>query len=164
MFVSEEARLAVSATVAHTRLSELIRGSQLARASEAAYGEGLTGLIRAGPASSPALTPLVHARFREPLTRNEAVVLILRWEVTGPGGVLFPVLDADIRLTPDGDEVTVLKLDGSYRPPLGAIGAVLDQAAMHRLATTTIRSFVGSIAGALVNPALARPPGQAVKQ
>ena len=44
--------------------------------------------------------------------------LALRWEATGAGGRLFPVLDADLTLAPDG-EGTVLPLAGSYRPPLG---------------------------------------------
>jgi hypothetical protein len=32
---------------------------------------------------------------------------------------LFPALDADITLTPAGEDATVLRLAGAYRPPLG---------------------------------------------
>jgi hypothetical protein len=47
---------------------------------------------------------------------------MLRWEATGPGGRLFPALDADITLTPAGEHATLLGLAGCYRPPLGSWG------------------------------------------
>jgi hypothetical protein len=39
---------------------------------------------------------------------------------TGPGGKLFPALDADIWLTPAGEYSARLSLAGAYRPPPGA--------------------------------------------
>ena len=160
MFTHDEARLGVSLSAAQARLSNLIRGDRLVRASEDAYGEGLTGLLRVGPASSPGLSRVVRAQFREPVTHGGAVVLTLRWEATGPGGRLFPVLDADITLTSAGDHATLLRMDGVYRPPLGAAGMVVDRAIMHRVATATIRSFVGRVADAIVHPA----PGMQAEQ
>lgn len=47
---------------------------------------------------------------------------LLRREAAGPYGRLFPALDADITLTPAGQQATVLELAGAYRPPLGAAG------------------------------------------
>ncbi len=160
MFVGQEARLGISLSVAQARLSNLIRGSRLITASEDAYGEGITGLMRVGPS----LSRLVHARFREPVTRGDVVVLTLRWEATGPGSELFPVLDADITLAADGDQATLLRMIGAYRPPLGAFGDLLDRAILHRVATATIRSFVGHVADAIVNPAPALQPEQGVWQ
>jgi hypothetical protein len=151
MFVAQEARLPVPLSVAHARVSTLIRGSRLVRASEDAYDEWVTGVMRVGPAGSQGISRLVHARFLELVPRGEAVVLTLRWEVTGPAGGLFPALDADITLSPDGDQATRLRLDGAYRPPFGAVGAALDRAMLNRVAAATIRSFVGEIADAIVN-------------
>lgn len=54
------------------------------------------------------------------MTRGEAAVLVLRWQATGPGGKLFPALDADIWLTPAGEYSARLSLAGAYRPPPGA--------------------------------------------
>ena len=72
--------------------------------------------------------------------------LALRWEATGPGGGLFPVLDADLKLAPDGAGGTVLTMAGSYRPPLGPLGEALDRAILRRVAAATIRSFVTQVA------------------
>jgi hypothetical protein len=46
----------------------------------------------------------------------------LRWNAIGPGGRLFPALDANITLTAHGEQATWLRLAGAYRPPLGAAG------------------------------------------
>jgi len=73
------------------------------------------------------------------------------WEADGPGGGLFPALDADITLARVDDQATTLTLTGVYRPPLGSVGAGLDQAIMHRVAVATIRDFLGRI-GAAISP------------
>jgi len=99
------------------------------------------------------LSRLVRAQFGEPVTRDGTVTLKLRWEATGPGGSLFPALDADITLTATGAEATLLRLDGAYRPPFGPLGARLDQAILHRAAAATIQSFLRHVAGAIISPA-----------
>ena len=73
-------------------------------------------------------------------------MLTLRWEATGPGGALFPTLDADITLTPAGPDTSLLTLDGAYRPPLAALGASLDRTILNRVATPTGRSLLSQIA------------------
>jgi hypothetical protein len=45
-----------------------------------------------------------------------------------------------------GEQSTLLKLAGSYRPPLGALGEALDRAILHRVAAATIRNFVSHLA------------------
>ena len=51
------------------------------------------------------------------------VTMGMRWEALGVTGGLFPVLDADIGLTAEGEEGTRMTLNGVYRPPLAALGA-----------------------------------------
>lgn len=150
MFVSREIVTQVGFTAATARLANLLTGNSLQNASHSAYDDGLTALIPVGPA--PALTRLVRARFDHLVLRGDTAVLTFRWEATGTGADLFPVLDADITLTPAGDDATLLRLDGSYRPPLGAAGAILDRAVMHRVASATIRSLLRQISQALANP------------
>lgn len=75
------------------------------------------------------MSTLVQVHFRDLVTREGSAVLALRWEAAGPRGGLFPALDADITLTPAGEQATVLELAGAYRPPLGAAGDGLAGAA-----------------------------------
>jgi len=136
MFVAAEVLLDLSFPAAAARLANLARGGPLTRASEAAYGDGLTGLVRVGPlGAAPGMSKLVEVHFLEVVTRGESAVLALRWQATGPGGRLFPALDADISLTPAGEHSTRLSLAGVYRPPLAGLGAGLDRAVFHKVAT-----------------------------
>jgi hypothetical protein len=57
-----------------------------------------------------------------------------------------PVLDADLRLAPAGEQLTILTLTGSYRPPFGRAGEALDRVVMHRVASATVRNFLASMA------------------
>ena len=59
-----------------------------------------------------------------------------------------------------GDKTARLTLAGSYRPPLGRLGAGLDRAILHRVATATMRCLLQSVAEALVSPAPAGHPAE----
>ena len=157
MFVGDEVPLDVSFTAAQTRLVNLIRGGLLGGASQEAYSDGITGLARVGPMGSvPGLSRLVQVHFRELKASDGSARLALRWEATGPGGDLFPALDADITLTPAGNHSTTLTLTGAYRPPLGTVGAELDRAILYRVAAATIRAFLHRVADAIAPPCQGR--------
>jgi carbon monoxide dehydrogenase subunit G len=159
MFVSDEARLAVSFRVAEARLVNLTHGGWLVSASERAYDEGLVGFLRVGPLGDlPGMSKLVRVHFRDVVTREDTALLTLRWEATGHGGGMFPALDADITLTPGGAEETRLTLAGAYRPPLASLGAGLDRRILHRVATATVRSLVSHVTEAIVHPAVVPEP------
>lgn len=154
MFVGSEVLLDVSFGVACTRVAALAHDGWLGGASGSAYREWGAGLARVGPLDSvPGVSRLVEVRFRDLVSHGESAVLSLRWETAGPGGGLFPVLDADITLTPAGESATALSLAGSYRPPLGKLGAILDRVVLRRVATATIQGFVERVGAAVVNPA-----------
>ncbi len=72
---------------------------------------------------------------------RDSYIIPITWEATGTPG-LFPTLKADFLLAPLGDMATQITLTGSYEPPLGQMGQKLDQLLLHRLAETTIRSFL----------------------
>ncbi len=151
MFVGQEAVLPVGFDVAKARLNSLIHENTLVAASRDCYGDGFSRLLRVGPlGSAPIVSRLVEVRFRDLVQHQDSAVLTLRWEATGPGGGLVPALDADLTLTPVSGQ-TRLRLDGSYRPPLGALGEHLDRAILHRVAAATIGSFVACVAAAIVD-------------
>ena len=147
MFVGDEVRVEINATAAAARLANLISGGSLVQASHQAWGDGIA---RVGPV--PTLSKLVRVRYLEPMQRGAVTVLTLRWEATGPAGRMFPLLDADMTMAPDGEDATLLGLDGVYRPPGGAVGAGLDRVILHRIATATVRSFLTAIADAITGP------------
>ncbi len=160
MFAAHEVALNVSFAAAQARLENLARSRGLSDASEAAYQGGLAGLVRVGPLGDlPGASKLVHVRFLDPVYSDDAMTLALRWEATGVTGGLFPVLDADISLSPAGGQKTRLALAGSYRPPLGRLGAGLDKAILHRIATATIRALLQNVADALASPSTAAESG-----
>jgi hypothetical protein len=129
--------------------------------SQEAYGDGVTGLARVGPlGAAPGVSKLVEMHFLDVAVRGESAVLPLRWQATGPGGALFPALDADLALTPAGDRATRLSLAGAYRPPLGTVGAGLDKAIFHKVAQATIRSLLTRVADALTLPQSPADGGQ----
>ncbi len=159
VFACDEASLAVSFTAARARLESLIRGGLLGSASAQAYSDGITGLARAGPlGSAPGVLRLVQVHFQDLTARDDHAQVALRWELAGPGGELFPVLDADLMLTAAGEHSTTLALTGVYRPPPGTASAELDRAVMHRVATATIRAFLDRVTEAMVNPARGAEP------
>ena len=84
----------------------------------------------------------------KPASRSGAVHVPISWKATGPDA-LFPVLEADLILEPVGDEITQITLRGSYKPPLGAVGKVLDRALLHRLAEACVKDFMDRIQMAL---------------
>jgi hypothetical protein len=143
MFVGDEALLDVSFPAAWAGLANLVRDGLLVSASQDAYGPGITGFARVGPAG---LSRLVRVQIRELAERDGCAGLAIRWEVTGLAGGLFPVLDADIMLAAVGPRSTLLTLVGAYRPPLGSLGQALDRAVLHRVAAATIRAFLGRVA------------------
>jgi hypothetical protein len=98
------------------------------------------------------VSKLVQVHVRDAVTRGESAVLALRWQAAGPGGRLFPALDADMSLTPAGERSARLSLAGAYRLPLPALGAGLDVAVFHKVADATVRSLLARVADVLGLP------------
>lgn len=152
MFVAQELTIGTGSRAAQARFANLLRGDWLADTSQAACDGGAEGLLWVGPAG-PVGAKLVRVRFLDPVFRGDVMTVGLRWEAAGAADSLFPVLDANINISPTGDETARLALAGSYRPPLGRLGAGLDRAIMHRVAAATMRCLLQSVAAALISPA-----------
>jgi hypothetical protein len=165
MFIGAETRLNLCFNDALARLAKLIRGGLLGRASGGAYDEWRAGLARDGPwgtapwGTTLGMSRLARVQFRDTAAHDDLAIWPLRWEVVGPEGALFPILDADIKLTPAGADSTLLAISAVYRPPLVGLAAGLDQMIMHRVAQATIRAFTHHIGAAIVKPAVSPEAG-----
>jgi hypothetical protein len=148
MFVGDEVQLEIGFALARQRLARLSESGALFGPSEDAYGPSLTRVGVAG------VSKLVRVQARELSWTDTSAGLALRWEATGAGGALFPVLDADLTLAP-GTVGTVLRLTGAYRPPMGALGQALDRAVLHRLGEATVRTFLARVAAQLADQPVA---------
>ena len=90
MFVSDLATLDVSFEVALARLAALTGSGALTRVSADAYAADTSSGMRL----------LARSRFRDLITRPGLAVFAVRWETSDHDGEPFPVLDADLTLTP----------------------------------------------------------------
>lgn len=163
MFLEEQLTVHVPVDVAAARISAWLAppptptvvhpGSEDTGIGAEAYAAGTAVLSRAGFAG---LTKEVAVQTLPPHHRGRTVVIVVRMVATGPAGHLFPVLDADLELSPVSDHVTLVFLRGTYRPPLGSVGAVLDRAVLHHAAKATARRLISQAAEAATN----EPPEQ----
>jgi hypothetical protein len=150
MFISAERVLEVSIGTAQVRLANLVHRNSFGEASAAAYQGGVDDLLRVGPLGDPpGMSRLVRIQFVDPVYRDNAMTMGLRWEAVGVTGGLFPVLDADIRLSAEDAERTRVALIGSYRSPLGGLGAGLDRVLLHKVAAATINALLAYVADTL---------------
>jgi hypothetical protein len=169
MFVNEQTELALPFGVTSLRLANMINSGSLAGASQAAYQNGLEALLQVGPMGDTiATTKLVRVRFLRPVYYGDVLRVGMRWEATGAAASLFPILDADISVSSSGEQ-SALTIAGTYRPPLGKLGAALDKAVLSRIAVATIRRLLQQLADALLEPAdvadsQADPVGEPVVQ
>jgi hypothetical protein len=160
VFVGDHIGLDVCLDSAKCQLRRLAGDSVLLGASEYAYGTGITGLVEAAGLAA-GMSRLVGVRPGDLVETDGRARLWLRWEAIGSDGALFPALDADLTLSPAGENTTVLRLAGVYRLPDHA-GAGLDPAIVRCFAAVTIRSFIARLACALMHPAgSAVPAGRA---
>lgn len=113
--------------------------------AEAAYRRGET--LAVGPGDG-VLTVSVALEVGEPIRGASGSTIPLTWRAAGATS-LFPMMEAELVLTPLGPELTHVTFRGSYDPPLAGLGAVLDRIALHRVAESTVRVFLQRLAAAL---------------
>jgi hypothetical protein len=160
VFVSDHILIDVCPDAAARQLERLAGDGVLLSASEYAYGAGIAGLVEAAGLAA-GVSRLVGVQPGDLKETGGCARLWLRWEAIGPDGTLFPALDADLTLSPAGENTTVLTLAGVYRLPEHA-GAGLDPGIVRCFAAVTIDSFIARLACSLVHPAgSAVPAGRA---
>jgi hypothetical protein len=151
MFINANLELPIPATTASDRLYPALRGDRLNALSDEAYQEGLVVLTRVGPFGDlPGLSKTVRLEMLEPHRDGDVLRVPLRWVATGRAGQLFPALDADLDITAIDQHRCVLSINAVYTPPLGGIGAGIDELMLHRAARATIRSLLRGLGHALL--------------
>ena len=115
----------------------------------AAYNDGELLCMRLQPARKhPRFGKKVWVDIGEPYSRGDGVLIPVHWWANGATH-LFPSLDGDLEVMPIGGETTQITLMGRYDPPLGGVGQRLDKMLLHRLAETSVRSFLTRLAAVL---------------
>ncbi len=150
---SVQIELAAPAVAARLRAG----GSWLVSHVEAASAEGEAIRVRVGPGGPGWLGKIVDVHLGRPEGIDEALVIPIAWEATGPAG-LFPRLEGELRLSALDPERAELALSGRYRPPLGRAGQVLDEALLSHVAGATVRAFLRRVARTLEERPAVRQP------
>lgn len=155
MFVTQEVTIDASFASARERLLRLARADGLHQASQDAYAGGLVAVTEAGPLGEIlGVSKLVAVHSLDPVDRADGTGFGLRWEATGSRGVLYPVLDADISLTPHDGRTSRLALAGSYRPPVDDPPAPgVDSGAVARVADVTVAMLLRDLGHMLATDA-----------
>jgi hypothetical protein len=162
MFVTEETTIELPYGWAAAQLDSAIESGCFDEVSDQAYAAGLAVLARAGPkeplSDVRGLAKTVQVRLSGPRERKTGATYALRWEATGPAGGLFPVLDADLSVTRVDAGRTRLAISACYRPSPRTLSVQLDRVLLSRIARTTLRSLLDSLAGEMTRPARTHAP------
>lgn len=147
MFLQYYGHVARPLSEIEQRLPEL--GSEIAGWGEGTYRDGEALRLKVGTDQNGGLVAKsVSLTLGPPDRGHDTIRMPLAWEATGTPG-LFPRMSADLVLASLGGELTQVKLEGSYEPPLGAVGRMLDRAILHRVAETSVKALVDRIIEAL---------------
>jgi hypothetical protein len=111
-------------------------------------GQGRSALMLIGLAGHRSGIPAI-VTVGSPRQRAGTVVVPIRWLPFRYARVL-PELDADLELSYVSDTACRMALSGRYRAPMGGVGQHLDQMALHRVAESSVRSFLHRCELALV--------------
>ena len=80
-----------------------------------------------------------------PLLEDDDALALPLWWQAADHPELFPTFDGGLEL--QGDErATELRLVGSYRPPLGAVGRFADEVVGHRVVMASLDGFLTAVA------------------
>jgi hypothetical protein len=121
-------------------------GRWLAPLATVATQDGDIFQMRIGPSwAAGIVTREVNVTLWPPRQRGYALARSLTW-TPSDWQFLFPLLDGDLELAPIGPDQCRISLAATYTPALGRFGAHVDRTLLHRVAASTVRSFITQIA------------------
>ncbi len=125
-------------------------------------GEALLGEV--GLTTGGRLQRRVVIELRDPIRVPSRTVLPMTWRAASKQS-LFPVFEADVEVAELGPHRTQLAISARYRPPLGAVGAAIDRALLHRVAEAMVKEFLDRAGDELISLAAApsQPPAAGVR-
>lgn len=121
--------------------------SHLGSWADVVYREGEELRARVGPGTG-GFAKEVRLEIGTPEIHRSGLVYPIKWSATG-AEVLFPKLNADLILSHIGTAETRIVFEGTYEPPLGPLGKVVDRVLLRRVADSTVRSWVDRLTVAL---------------
>ena len=147
MFVHYYTHVPVSLSAVAAKIDEV--RTQLEGIGDVAYrdGEELFAKVRPAGTSYAKKVSLVIAT---PEIRTVGIVYPITWTAAGAES-LFPRLVADLVLSHVGSDRTKLSLQGTYDPPFGPLGRVVDRALLHKVAESTVQDWVDRVAAAVTS-------------
>jgi hypothetical protein len=145
MFVSYETEVPVPMAQVERRLEHL--RLDLKSWADVAYRDGEELRSRVGP-SQGSIAKEIRLEIGVSDVHRAGVVYPMSWTATG-AELLFPRLDADLTLSHAGPDATRIALDGTYEPPLGPFGRVVDRILLRRVAESTVKAWIDRLAAAI---------------
>lgn len=146
MFIYSYAVLqGVRFAVGEQALEDALAG--LPEVADVAYRHGEELRARIGPRDGR-IAKTIRLDVGEPVHSEGQVRVPIAWEATGASGI-FPRMEATLIVSEMGPEAIHLAFQGTYRPPLGAMGRALDRAGLHRVAEASVKAFVDRLADGL---------------
>ena len=118
--------------------------SHLGSWADVAYREGEELRTRVGPTDG-AFAKEVRMELGIAQIHRTGLVYPISWSATG-AQVLFPKLDADLLISHVGSNQTKISLEGTYEPPLGSLGKVVDRVMLRKVADSTVKAWVDRLA------------------
>lgn len=121
-------------------------GQWLAPLATVATQDGDIFQMRIGPSwAAGIVTREVNVTLWPPRERGFALARSLTW-TPSDWQFLFPLLEGDLELAPLGPDQCRISLAATYTPALGRFGAQVDRTLLHRVAASTVRSFLTQMA------------------
>jgi hypothetical protein len=147
VFVTYLSQIPVPFEVAVQRLEPVL--TELGGWAHEAYRTGELIRAKIGPGrTAPLLAKTVVLETGEPEYGHGLFTVPIAWKATGTP-MLFPMMTAELRLVKAGDDITQIRLSGSYSVPFGSIGQIFDDALLHLVAESTVQNFVLRVAEAI---------------
>ena len=104
----------------------------------------------------PAIHQDVEITLGRPTSVDETTLWPIAWFPRGHTSLL-PGFAGTLSLQPDGDDASTVTVSGSYHPPLGLIGAIVDGAIGRRVAEVSVEGLVQGMARRIERGAAQRP-------
>ena len=121
-------------------------GQWLAPLATVATQDGDSFQMRVCPTwAAGIVTHEVNVTVWSPRERGFALARSITW-TPSDWQFLFPLLEGDLELAPLGPVRCRISLAATYTPALGRFGAQVDRALLHRVAASTVRSFLTQVA------------------
>jgi hypothetical protein len=120
----------------------LAMSNGLARSATVAYRNGEALLAKmSGPG---VVAKTVALEMGEAIQSADSTSVPLSWWATGTPG-LFPTMEAELSVAAMGPDLTQVSFQGTYKPPLGIVGQVLDRTLLRRFAESSVKDFVDRV-------------------